>query len=252
MRLAELNSEIKGCQRCDLAETRSHVVCGEGNHQAGLMLVAQAPGEEEDKEGEMFIGPSGQILDQLLQEAGVDRTQVYLTNLIKCLLPDYRKPKQEEIDACSPYLDREVELVQPQTLVPLGWYATRYLLKKYERKVPEDKSSAFNDLIWLDSEEMKLFPLGHPASLLYDRSLQEEMEASYRKLGVISQPCKWYSVCPMKKYYEGGKLGRRWIELYCKGDWESCVRFQKEERGEEHEDWMLPNGELDPQLREVN
>lgn len=79
-------------------------------------------------------------------------------------------------------------------------------------------------------------------------SIKEEMVKNYRKMRVLLIDCKWYPVCPMKKFYEKGKLSKGWVELYCKGDWESCIRYQMEERGELHPDWMLPDGSIDERL----
>ena len=97
----ELNKQIKACYKCRLAESRLNVLCGEGNMQARVMLVAQAPGEAEDRDGRMFIVPSGRVLDDLLSANQVNRRELYITNLVKCMLPKYRKPKQDEIQACA-------------------------------------------------------------------------------------------------------------------------------------------------------
>ena len=131
-----LNTVIRRCSKCRLSETRIHALCGEGNLDAKLMLIAQAPGENEDREGVMFIGPSGLVLDESLATVGVDRKTLYMTNLVKCMLPKYRKPKQDEIDICSSYLDNEIELINPEILAPLGQYATTYIFKKYSLPIP--------------------------------------------------------------------------------------------------------------------
>ena len=252
MEIDELNKRIKECKKCRLSETRMNAICGEGNLNAKIMLIAQAPGEKEDREGKMFVGPSGKVLDELLSKAGIKRHEIYMTNLIKCMLPKYRKPKQDEIEACSSYLDKEIELINPKVLVPLGYYAIRYIFQKYKIQVPSkvEFSKVFGKLFL--AENRKILPLAHPASCLYNPSLKEDLIKSYRKLQVLSRDCKWYPVCPMKKFYEEGKLDKRWIELYCKGDWESCIRYQMEEEGRFHPDYMLPDGSLDKKLqREV-
>jgi DNA polymerase len=100
------------------------------------MLIAQAPGEHEDREDRMFIGPSGKILDELLTTVDIQRREIYMTNLIKCMLPKNRNPKSDEIASCSPYLDREIELIDPKILASLGYYATRYILEKYGVPLP--------------------------------------------------------------------------------------------------------------------
>lgn len=248
MNLKKLNQEIEGCKKCILNETRNNIVNGEGNPNADIMLIAQAPGRNEDQESEMFIGPSGKILDKLLKNASVKRKELYMTNLLKCKLPDYRKPKQEEIKACSPYLEKEIEITDPDILVPLGWYSTKYIYNKYNLELPETKSEPFNKLKWIEEDEIKIFPLSHPATLLYDESLKKDVYSSYKKLNVLKKTCKWYRVCPIKKYYENDQISRRWVELYCKGDWENCERYRMEESGEPHSDKMLPDGEIRSEL----
>ena len=108
LKIQELNAEVKRCNECRLSETRINALCGEGNLDAKFMIIAQAPGENEDRDGEMFIGPSGKVLDELLRISDIDREELYMTNLVKCMLPKYRKPKQDEIDICSDYLDKAV------------------------------------------------------------------------------------------------------------------------------------------------
>ena len=248
----DLNKEILNCSRCRLSGTRIHAICGEGNRDAKLMLIAQAPGETEDREGRMFIGPSGRVLDELLANAGIDRGEVYMTNLIKCALPKYRKPKQDEIEICGKYLDKEIELINPGVIATLGHYAARYIFGKFDLSVPhKPESGSVYGKLFLTGDR-KILPLQHPASVLYNPILKEELMKSYRKLKVLAEDCKWHPLCPMKGCYEEGKLDKKWIEMYCRGDWESCIRYQMEENGKPHPDWMLPDGSVDERLhREV-
>lgn len=248
-RMEQIHRRIKDCENCDLSESRDNAVPGEGNLNARLFLIAQAPGKTEDKEGRMFIGPSGNVLNQLLEASSIHRNELYMTNLVKCMLPDHRKPKDEEIQACSRYLDEEIDIVHPKILVPLGWYSTRYLFQKYDLHIPTKTSDVFARLRWIKRDDVKIFPQSHPAALLYDNTLKDQIFHNYKKLRVISQQCKWYPYCPMKRYYEDGALDRTWIERYCKGDWESCVRYQMEAKGRVHPDWMLPNGSIDERLK---
>jgi len=247
-KIDELNKRIKECKKCRLSQTRMNAICGEGNLNAKIMLIAQAPGEKEDREGRMFVGPSGKVLNELLNKAGIKRQEIYMTNLIKCMLPKYRKPKQDEIKACSYYLNEEIKLINPKILVPLGYYATCYIFQKYDISLsPKAGFSSFFGKLFL-AKDKKILPLPHPATLLYNPEFKKDLIKSYRKLQVLLKDCKWYPVCPMKRFYEEGKLDKKWIELYCKGDWESCVRYQMEEKGEQHPDWMLPDGTLDERL----
>lgn len=182
---ADLNDEIKRCNKCRLAETRATSLCGEGDQNAGLMLIAQAPGEQEDKKGRMFIGPSGKVLDELLKTICIDRKEIYMTNLIKCMLPKNRKPKSDEIATCSQYLDREIELIHPEILAPLGYYAARYLFEKY--KIPLPPKKEFREVYGnvLKSDDKKIIPLQHPAAVLHDISIKSTLVKNYRKMQVL-------------------------------------------------------------------
>ncbi len=180
-KLEDLKKEIRKCKNCRLWKTRRNSLPGEGNHNARLMLVAQAPGENEDREGEMFIGPSGKKLNRLLQEADMSRQEIYMTNLIKCMLPKYRKPKQDEIQACAGYLDEEIRLINPSVIATLGYYATKYIFVKYQILLPKSKpkfSKVYGKVFLV--ENRKILPLRHPATLLYDSSVREKMAKNYR------------------------------------------------------------------------
>jgi len=184
--LDQLNQVIKTCKRCRLYLTRRRVLVGEGDLNARLMLIAQAPGDNEDREGRMFVGPSGKVLEELFNEAGMSRHEIYMTNLIKCRLPKYRRPKQDEIDACSGFLEKEIELIRPEVIAPLGYYATRYVLKRGNIALPETRAE-FSHLygrLFLD-QNVKIFPLPHPASLLYNESFRTETFEKYKRLNIL-------------------------------------------------------------------
>ena len=249
--LEVLNYQIRACKRCSLAVTRKHALTGEGNIDARIMFVALSPGAKEDSQNRMFIGPSGQVFNKLLHAAGIDRNLVFMTNLVKCMLPNNRKPKMSEIELCSQFLDDEISIIQPEVIVPLGYYAARSVLQKYHADLLEQAMSinkiVFGKLIF--SEGHKVYPISHPASLLYNPSYESDTIEKYKKLQILLHDCKWFSVCPLKRFYEAGRLEREWIELYCKGDWKNCVRYEMEELGNDHPDWMLPDGRLDEQLK---
>jgi len=137
--------------------------------------------------GRMFVGPSGKVLDELLSKAGVSREKIYMTNLIKCMLPKYRKPKQDEIKACSYYLNEEIKLINPEVLAPLGYYATHCIFEEYGISLPpeEDFSSVFGKLF--PANDKKIMPLPHPATLLYNPELKEDLIKKYRKLEFCSK-----------------------------------------------------------------
>ena len=245
-----MKEEIINCKKCSLSETSKNALPGEGNPKARVMLVAQAPGEKENEEGRMFVGPTGKALNELFGELGIEKNSLYLTNLVKCMLPNYRKPRQEEIDTCSKYLEREIELIDPEIISPLGYYAACYILNKYDYSIPEKKEDLENLYgKLLLTQKKKIYPLTHPTALVFASQDKEKIKKNYSKLRVFLSQCKWYSMCPMKRFYEKGVLDRKWVELYCKGDWKSCVRYNMEENGEAHPDWMLPDGTIDTELK---
>lgn len=126
--LEQFHQKIKDCQLCPLGETRTKFVFGSGNPQAEIMFIGEAPGRDEDLQGKPFVGKSGQLLTELLNEAGLKREDVYIANILKCRPPNNRDPQSEEIEKCSPYLHRQIELVKPTLLVALGRIAAHKLL----------------------------------------------------------------------------------------------------------------------------
>lgn len=127
--LADLEAVASSCTKCPLAAGRTTVVFGEGEPDAALMVVGEGPGHDEDLQGRPFVGRSGQLLDRLLrEEMGLDRRQVYIANVVKCRPPGNRDPEPAEIEACRPYLEHQVDLIDPTIVVTLGNFATRVLL----------------------------------------------------------------------------------------------------------------------------
>jgi len=118
-------NELGACTRCDLCRARSHIVFGEGNPNADLMLIGEAPGKDEDRQGRPFVGRAGQLLARLLEEAGFTREQVYIANVIKCRPPENRTPEPEEVLTCKPFLLQQVRIIDPKVLVLLGSVATK-------------------------------------------------------------------------------------------------------------------------------
>lgn len=124
----ELQSAVLSCQGCDLSKGRHRVVFGAGDRTAPWMFIAEAPGAEEDQQGEPFVGQSGKLLDAMLSALGLTREQIYLTNVVKCRPPGNRDPDAHELKCCAPFLQRQIELVQPEIIVLLGRIAAHALL----------------------------------------------------------------------------------------------------------------------------
>jgi uracil-DNA glycosylase family 4 len=124
-----LATAVSGCQRCGLHSTRTQTVFGVGNQQARWIFVGEAPGAEEDRQGEPFVGRAGQLLNAMLFALGLAREEVYIANVLKCRPPENRDPRPEEVEQCEPYLIRQIELIQPAIIVALGRHAVHSLLK---------------------------------------------------------------------------------------------------------------------------
>jgi len=158
--LAELALEASGCTRCPLSATRTQVVFGVGDPHADLMFVGEAPGRDEDLRGEPFVGRSGQLLDRLvLEELGIDRSQFYIANVVKCRPPDNRDPKAEEIASCRPYLEAQRRAIRPSVVVSLGNFATKLLLDT-ELGITKVRGNSYPMDGW------QLVPTYHPAAAL--------------------------------------------------------------------------------------
>jgi DNA polymerase len=126
--LTEVAAVAAGCELCKLAAGRTQVVFGVGRADADLLFVGEGPGEQEDLQGEPFVGRAGQLLTQLIEGIGLTRDDVYIANVVKCRPPGNRDPQPEEIEACAPWLDRQLALIQPTVIVTLGNFATKLLL----------------------------------------------------------------------------------------------------------------------------
>lgn len=129
----ELEATVRACTRCPLHEHRIQAVPGVGDHRADWLIIGEAPGADEDKQGEPFVGRAGKLLDQMLLAIGLQREQVYITNIVKCRPPGNRDPKPEEAGACRDYLKRQIELIQPKIILAVGRVAAHNLLNTDER-----------------------------------------------------------------------------------------------------------------------
>ena len=158
--LQELETRALVCTQCGLAETRTQVVFGVGDPEARLMFVGEAPGKNEDLQGEPFVGAAGKLLDSLLEEIDLKRSEVYIANVLKCRPPGNRDPRPDEIDACKGYLREQIRLVAPEVVMTLGNFATKLLLNT-EMGITRLRGQAYP--WWLDAV---LVPTFHPAAAL--------------------------------------------------------------------------------------
>ncbi len=162
-----LEQECSHCRECALCQTRKNVVFGVGNPQAEIMLVGEGPGANEDEQGIPFVGKAGQFLDDMLAIIGLDRTLVYIANIVKCRPPGNRDPLNVEQDACIGYLRRQIALIQPKILVSLGRIAAMRLIDPKFRITREHG-------VWFDVDGMRMMALYHPSALLRDPGKRPE------------------------------------------------------------------------------
>ena len=175
--LAELYQEIAKCQDCELARYRNKVVPGEGPEDADLLFIGEAPGWHEDQQGRPFVGPAGGFLEQLLASIGLSREKAYIANVIKCRPPQNRDPLPGEIQACSKWLNRQLELIHPKMIVTLGRYSmARYFPDESISKI-HGKPRKRDGIIY--------YPMYHPAAALHQGSLRRIIEADMLQIPQI-------------------------------------------------------------------
>lgn len=172
--LAEIASEVHDCTRCELFRAATHGVPGEGNPQARVMFIGEGPGWHEDKQGRPFVGNSGKFLNELIESAGLTREDVFITNIVKHRPPGNRDPLPDEIAACSVYLDRQIEAIDPDVIVTLG----RHSMNRY---FPGDRISRIHGQP-KRIESRLIVPMYHPAAALHNGSLKATIEEDFRRL----------------------------------------------------------------------
>jgi len=184
-RLVEVYHEASGCLKCPLSETRTKVVFGNGNSDADLMFVGEAPGAEEDRQGLPFVGRAGGLLTQLLGEIGMSRDDVFVANVLKCRPPGNRDPQPAEVESCRPYLETQVELIQPRVIATLGNFATK-LLSGNPTGITRVRGTP--QVHELGGRTVFLLPLFHPAAALRTPSLAETLRQDFATIpGLLEQ-----------------------------------------------------------------
>jgi uracil-DNA glycosylase family 4 len=172
--LEKLAAEISECTRCLLHQGRTHVVPGEGPEDAKIMFIGEAPGFHEDQQGRPFVGASGQFLEELLGSIGLTREQVFIANVIKCRPPGNRDPLPDEIEACKPFLDRQIELLQPTMIVTLGRFSMARAFPKARISHIHGQPRKIEGIIY--------YPMYHPAAALHRPSLRSTVEEDIRRI----------------------------------------------------------------------
>ena len=180
--LEKIRTEIGDCKRCRLCKGRTNIVFGVGNPKAKLMFVGEAPGRDEDKQGEPFVGRAGQLLNRIIEAMGLKRSDVYIGNINKCRPPENRAPQPDEVSTCIPFLHQQIAFIKPKVIVCLGSIAFQNLLKT------EDKISTSRGQ-WFEFEGIKVMPTYHPAFLLRNPDAKKPVWEDMKKvMEVLKNP----------------------------------------------------------------
>ena len=181
--MKRLETEVAACTLCRLHESRLNTVPGEGSLDSPVVFIGEGPGRKEDEAGRPFVGSAGKLLTSMLEIVGLKREDVYIANIVKCRPPKNRRPRSDEVKACTPFLDRQLSLIAPSIIAPMGNSSVSHILKKYRLEnapIGDIHGSPFTvNAAW---GEVKIFPLYHPAAILYNRSLESEMVKDFKAL----------------------------------------------------------------------
>jgi DNA polymerase len=173
---------VENCKRCSLWKNRKKVAFGEGPENANIFLIGLGPGRNENLQGRPFIGAAGKFLNNLLALAGLSRKEVYITSVMKCYLLD-NKATKEQIETCRQYLDRQLEIIKPSIIIPLGSIALKYVSEKFN--VEFDRINEIHGRLFSAESswgEIKIIPMYHPAAALRNGALRKTLEADWKKL----------------------------------------------------------------------
>lgn len=173
--LGDWAEKCYACSGCQLRQGCRHPVFGEGNPETDLMLVGEAPGADEDRQGLPFVGRAGQLLNRILEAIGMSREEVYITNVIKCRPPGNRLPEAGEVKECFPYLEKQIEIIDPEIVVCLGSLSTRTLIRK-DAKITRMRGQ------WVKQGERWYMPTFHPAALLRDVNKKKPVWEDFQKI----------------------------------------------------------------------
>ena len=173
--LEQVRAVLGDCTRCKLSQTRKHIVYGEGNPTADLMFVGEGPGEQEDEQGQPFVGKAGQLLDKIIDAMGLKRSDVYIANVVKCRPPQNRAPEPDEVGQCEPFLFRQIDIIKPKVVVALGGTALKSLLHD-DVKISKMRGS------FTEYRGTKLMPTFHPAYLLRNPDAKKDVWDDMKKV----------------------------------------------------------------------
>ncbi len=237
----DINIQIKQCTLCRLHKTRINAVCGEGPHPSKIMVIAQAPGRTEDKEAKMLIGPSGKVFEKLIHSAGLKRENIYITNLLKCFLPNCRKPRRDEMNICyKKILEKEIELVKPEIMITLGYHVTKFIFSQNGLKIPNkiEFKTTFGQLF--TAKNRKIVPLRHPATVVHKSTNLKKLIDEYAILKTLQSKCPYFDQCKIPENYKNGLIPKDLLDKFCHGNWKRCNRYNDYNKGLLPDESVLP------------
>lgn len=176
--LDEIRAQVEKCHACPLCETRANIVFGDGNPHARVLIVGEAPGKNEDLQGKPFVGAAGKFLDELLEEAGLKREEVFIANVLKCRPPSNRNPQADEIEACAPFLREQTQSIDPWIIVTMGNFATQFILRT-GTGITRLRGTV------QQTGRFVVLPVFHPAAAIYDRSKRDVLLEDFRQVGAL-------------------------------------------------------------------
>lgn len=159
--LEELEESCNGCTKCKLCQHRTKIVFGVGNKNADIMMIGEGPGADEDAQGEPFVGKAGKLMNEAFRGTGINRNNIYITNVVKCRPPQNRDPEKDEIESCKQYLENQIQIIKPKLIVLLGKIALQSILGE-EYSITRDRGTL------IEKDEITYLPMWHPAALLRD------------------------------------------------------------------------------------
>ena len=181
--LGEVSIKVSSCKGCTLFKTRKNPVFGIGKITSDIMFIGEAPGRNEDLQGLPFVGAAGKVLDELLQSIELKREDVYICNILKCRPPENRDPKNEEIKSCTPYLDRQIEIINPKIISTLGNFASKYIMEKFG--INPGSISKIHGKVYSVSTltlQTRIVPMYHPAVAVYNPNQKEMLGDDFKVL----------------------------------------------------------------------
>ena len=183
-KLEIIAKDVTECQKCELCKTRTNAVPGKGRFDADVMFVGEAPGRNEDNHGEPFVGAAGKRLDMILEDTGINREEVYITNIVKCRPPNNRVPSKKEEEACNGFINQEIEIINPKIICVMGNTAYGTLLGGKEITKNHGKI--------VKKEGRDFFVTFHPAATIYNQKLVDELKKDFKK---FQQQVQWPKFC---------------------------------------------------------